>query len=70
MTHRIIQHFSVQVGITTGGFREIESMVLPEYNHGMVFIVGKDDCHYAFSLRVVDGVVVTPVYEITAADNH
>lgn len=59
---KILLHYCIQVGFSTAGFMEIESKMLPEYNHGMVFIVATDDQHHAFSLRCVDGVLVTPVY--------
>ncbi|MFK3708193.1 hypothetical protein ACI2JR_25205 [Klebsiella sp. NPDC088457] len=60
---KVLKHYNIQVGLSASGYIEIESKVLPEYNHGMVFIAATDGKHHAIALRCVDGVVVTPILQ-------
>lgn len=70
MATQIFSHYHIGIGLSASGFAEHKSEVLPEYNHGMIFIAEMDGCHAAYSLRCVDGVKVTPVYsEFSAPTN-
>jgi len=66
MASRIFKHYKIQVGLSMAGNLEFESLLLPEYNHGLMFIVERDGCHHAIAIRCVDGVSVKPIFDEVA----